>query len=159
MPNFNKVFLSGHLTDNVLLRNLPSGTPTSEFGLAVNRKWKDKDGNVQEDTLFIQCKSFGDLASRIKEYFFKGKAIFVEGALRLERWQDDQGVNHRKHVIIVQNFMFQDAKKTNDQTPAAGQANSERDPSDTSTVPPPPPAKNPDDITNPTPPESADIPF
>ncbi|MBO7524341.1 MAG: single-stranded DNA-binding protein, partial [Verrucomicrobia bacterium] len=44
MPNFNKVLLMGNLTRDPELRYTPSGTPVATFGLAVNRTWKDANG-------------------------------------------------------------------------------------------------------------------
>ncbi len=60
MASFNRVILMGNLTRDPELRNLPnSDTQVCDFALAVNRQWKDADGDDREDVLFIDCAAFG----------------------------------------------------------------------------------------------------
>ena len=59
MANLNRVFLIGNLTRDPQLSYLPSGTPVAEFGLATNRRWRGTDGEMKEETCFIDCKAFG----------------------------------------------------------------------------------------------------
>ena len=80
MANFNKVLLMGNLTRDPEMKYLPSGTPVVEFGLAVNRQWKDQgSGERREATTFVDCKSMGRQAEVINQYMAKGRGIFVEG--------------------------------------------------------------------------------
>ena len=57
MANFNKVILAGNLTRDPQLSYLPSNTPVCEFGLAINRKWKDQNGEMREDTCFVDLQA------------------------------------------------------------------------------------------------------
>ena len=81
MANFNKVMLMGNLTRDPQLSYLPSQTAVVDFGLAVNRKWRGKDGQDKEDTCFVDCQAFGKTAETINKYLTKGRPIFVEGRL------------------------------------------------------------------------------
>lgn len=103
--NFNQVMLAGNLTRAPKLSYTPRGTAVVDFGLAVNRKFKRDDGNMDEEVLFIECQCFGKRAEVISNYFDKGSPIFVQGRLKLETWeQDDQ--RHSRIRVIVQNFEF-----------------------------------------------------
>lgn len=106
MPNYNKTILMGHLTRDPELRDV-GNTTVASFGLAVNEKWKDKNGEQQERVMFIDCAAWGRTAEVIAERFNKGDAIFIEGKLRLETWDDKNGGGKRsKHSINVESFSF-----------------------------------------------------
>lgn len=103
--NYNRVILAGYTTRDPTLTFLPSQTPVVEFGLAVNRKWKDKDGNKKEDVCFVDLKAFGRTAEILNQYTKKGSQILVEGRLHFESWEKD-GTKHSKLRVIVENFQF-----------------------------------------------------
>ena len=90
MANFNKVLLMGNLTRDPDLRYTPSGTPVATFGLAVNRTWKDANGQQVEDTTFVDISAFGSSADTISRYCRKGRSLFIEGRLKLDSWEDKQ---------------------------------------------------------------------
>jgi single-strand DNA-binding protein len=95
MSDVNRVIISGRLTRDAEVKNLPSGTSVVEFGLASNRKFKDK-----EDTTFIDCTMFGDRASNLAQYLTKGKKLIVEGRLRYESWEKDGQKRSRVGVVV-----------------------------------------------------------
>lgn len=102
----NKVFLMGNLTRDVEMRSLPSGMSVGNFGLAVNERYKDRDGNWQDRANFIDCEIFGNRADALARYLSKGSPVFVEGKLRLDQWQDQQGNKRSKLKVVVDNFEF-----------------------------------------------------
>lgn len=106
MANFNKIFLMGNLTRDPQLSYLPSNTPVVEFGLAVNRRFRKSDGEQGEETLYVDCRSFGRPAEVINQYMQKGRPIFVEGRLQLDQWEDREGNKRSKHRVFVENFQF-----------------------------------------------------
>jgi len=108
--NVNKVFLMGNLTRDVELRSLPSGMSVGSFGLAVNEKFKDRNEQWQERANFIDCEIFGRRAEVMQQYLGKGRAVFIEGKLRLDQWQDKQGQNRSKLKVVVEDFQFVDSK-------------------------------------------------
>lgn len=111
MPSYNKTILMGHMTRDPETRNLQSGSAVCNFGLAVNKKWKDRDGNQKEEVCFVDCAAFGRTAEVIAQYFKKGDAIFVEGSLRLETWESQDGGKRSKHSVTVDRFEFVGGKK------------------------------------------------
>jgi single-strand DNA-binding protein len=101
MPNLNKVFLMGHLTRDVELKYTASNVAVGSFGLAVNTKGKDKD-----EVLFLDITAIGKQAETISQYCKKGSAIFVEGRLRLQKWQDKEGNNKQRMDVVLSGFQF-----------------------------------------------------
>jgi single-strand DNA-binding protein len=110
MPNMNKVLLMGNLTRDPELRYLPSNMAVVNIGLAINRRWKNQQGEPQEETTFVDCEAFGRTAEVINEHLRKGRPIFVEGRLRLDQWQDKEGNNRSKMKVVVENFQFLDSR-------------------------------------------------
>ena len=104
--NVNKVFLMGNLTRDVELRSLQSGTNVGNFGMAVNERFKDRDGNWQERANFVDCEIWGARAEAMGRYLSKGSPVFIEGKLRLDQWQDQQGNNRSKLKVVVDDFQF-----------------------------------------------------
>ncbi len=104
--NFNRIILAGNLTRDPQLSYLPSQTAVIEFGLAVNRRWKSKEGEDKEETCFVDCRMFGKRAEVINKYCKKGNPLFVEGRLTFDSWQAQDGTKRSKHRITVENFEF-----------------------------------------------------
>jgi len=122
MASFNKVILMGNLTRDPELRTLPnSDTHVCDFSLAVNRSWKDADGEIREEVLFIDCTAFGKTGQAIGENLAKGRPIHVEGRLKLERWEQEDGQRRSKHRVIVEQFRFVDRKPTDGGSSSSGQ--------------------------------------
>lgn len=105
--NFNKVLLMGNLTRDPQMKYLPSQTAVAEFGIAINRKWKTQQGEEREEVTFVDCSAFGRTAEVINQYFQKGAAIFVEGRLKFDQWEDKNGGGKRSKLsIAVETFQF-----------------------------------------------------
>ncbi len=111
MPNLNRVLLMGNLTRDPELRYLPSNTPVVNLGIAVNRRWRNQQGEQQDETTFVDCEAFGRSAEVINQYLRKGRPVFIEGRLRLDQWQDREGGNRSKLKVIVENFQFVDSRQ------------------------------------------------
>lgn len=123
MASFNKVILMGHLTRDPELRTLPNAqTQVCDFGLAVNRQWRDGAGEVREEVLFIDCSAFGRTGQTIGENLTKGRPIHVEGRLKLDQWEQEDGQRRSKIRVVVEQFRFVDRKPGTDQP--AGQRSS-----------------------------------
>ena len=112
MANFNQVILIGNLTRDPALSYLPSQTPVIDIGLAVNREWKDKDGNKKQETCFIDCRAFGKSAETINKYVKKGDPLLVSGRLCFEQWDGKDGTKHSKHRIMIETFQFLGTSKS-----------------------------------------------
>ena len=105
--NVNTVMLAGNITRDIELRSLPSGNSIANIGIAINRKWKDKDGNPQEDVTFVDCEAWGKTAEVMHKYLAKGRAVFIEGRLKLDQWEDkESGQKRSKMKVVVESFQF-----------------------------------------------------
>ena len=100
MPEMNKVFLAGRLTRDPELRYLNSGTPVCKMGMAVSRYYKNRDGQRQEETLYINVTAWSKLAEFCGEYLRKGRPIMVEGQLRSSEWEDKQTGQKRTSIEV-----------------------------------------------------------
>lgn len=106
MASLNKVLLMGNMTRDPQLSYLPSQTPVVEFGLAVSRRFKKQDGSQGEETCFVDCQMFGKRAEVVNKYFKKGEPIFVEGRLKFDQWNAQDGSKRSKLRVFVENFEF-----------------------------------------------------
>ncbi|OCS09367.1 hypothetical protein CFTD6783_08345 [Campylobacter fetus subsp. testudinum] len=106
---FNKVILLGNLTRDIELKNA-GGLMIGAAGIAATRKYKNGSGESVEDTLFIDVTFFGKLSEIANQYLKKGSKLLVEGRLKLDVWQDQQGNTRSKHSVIVENMEMLDNK-------------------------------------------------
>jgi single-strand DNA-binding protein len=102
---FNKVVLMGNLTRDPELRSIPSGQQVASFSLAVNRTWKNANGEQQEAVDYIDCNAWGKPGEIITQYMKKGSAILVSGRLQQRQWEQE-GQKRSKVEIVVEDFNF-----------------------------------------------------
>ena len=112
MASYNKVILMGNLTRDPELKQTPSNQSVAQIGLAVNRKFKGRDGDMKEETTFVDCEAWGRTAETMSKYLSKGKPVFVEGRLKLDQWQDKDGNNRSKLKVVIDTFQFVDSRGT-----------------------------------------------
>jgi single-strand DNA-binding protein len=101
MADLNKVFLMGRLTFDPELRRTPNGTAVTELRMATSRSWQGKDGERREETLFIDVTVWDRQAETCCQYLRKGRAIHVEGSLKMDTW-DDKTTGEKRSKIRVQ---------------------------------------------------------
>jgi single-strand DNA-binding protein len=106
MANFNKVILAGNLTRDPQLSYLPSNTAVCEFGLAINRKWRSQNGEMKDETCFVEIRAYGKPAETLNQYMNKGKPLMVEGRLKYDQWEGKDGQKRSKLYVIAENFQF-----------------------------------------------------
>jgi single-strand DNA-binding protein len=93
MVNLNRVLLIGNLTKDPELRYTPQGTAVSTLRIAVNSPFKDKSGQLQQDTCFVNVVTWAQMAEVCNQYLQKGRGVFVEGRLQSRSWKDNEGKN------------------------------------------------------------------
>jgi single-strand DNA-binding protein len=91
MASVNKVILIGNLGRDPEIRYLPSGDAVANFSIATTEKWKDKGGEMQEQTEWHRIAFFGRQAEICGEYLRKGSSVYVEGRLQTRKWTDKDG--------------------------------------------------------------------
>ncbi len=106
MPSYNKVILIGHLTQDPDLRVTPNGLSICKFGIAMNRVFFTANGDKHEEVTFVDVDSFGRVADSIAKYLTKGRAIHIEGRLKLDTWQTQHGERRSKLCVVCENFQF-----------------------------------------------------
>ena len=107
MASLNKVFLIGNLTRDPELRVTPKGTAICQFGLAVNRQFKDESGQTRDETTFIDIEAWGKQGELVSKYLSKGSPAMVEGRLKLDQWEDKtSGQKRSKLKVVLDNVQF-----------------------------------------------------
>ena len=127
MANLNKVMLMGNLTRDIELKYTPKGTAIADMSIAVNRKWKDDNGQQKEEVTFIDLVAFGKTAELAGQYLAKGSPCFFEGRLNLETWEDKTTQQKRsKMKVIVESMQFLGGKKDGNQPQSAENSGGQR---------------------------------
>jgi len=91
MASVNKVILIGNLGRDPELRYTQGGSAVTNFTLATNERWRDKDGNNQERTEWHRVVVWGRSAENCAQYLQKGRSVYVEGRLQTREWEDKEG--------------------------------------------------------------------
>ena len=135
----NKIFMTGNLTRQPELKLTPSGVKVCNLGLASNERWNDAQSGEQRETVcFVEVEAWNRQAEIIDEYFKKGSQILVEGNLKFDQWQAEDGTNRNRLSVRLQRFEFVGANPNgngNRQSGNTGQAaNSESAPMTTDEV-------------------------
>lgn len=98
----NEVMLVGNCTRDVELRFTPSGQAVASFGLAVNRRWQDRQTQEwNEETSFFDCVAWAGLAENAAQSIEKGCRVVVTGRLDQQTWQTAEGDNRSKVQIVA----------------------------------------------------------
>ena len=107
MRGFSKAIITGNLTRDPELRTTPNGASVCSFSVAVNRVYRDSNGEQKEDVSFIDCSAWGKLGEMIGQYAKKGAGVLVSGRLDQRSWEDKNTGQKRSRVeIVVEDFNF-----------------------------------------------------
>ena len=110
----NKIILMGRLTRDPELRQTQSGTKVASFSLAVDRDFKNGDGEKETD--FIDIVAWRNTAEFVSRYFSKGRMAVVEGRLQIRDWTDRDGGKRRSAEVVAENVYFGDSKRSGSDT-------------------------------------------
>jgi single-strand DNA-binding protein len=101
MASLNKVILIGNLTRDPEVRFTPKGSAVCDLSIAVNRKWRDEQGNPQEEVTFVDITAWGKTAEFAGQFLAKGRSVFIEGRLQMDSWEDKATGQKRSKLKIV----------------------------------------------------------
>ena len=104
----NKVILMGRLTHDVDLRQTPQGVSVARFSIAVNRRYKDQNGNYPAD--FINCVAWRQTGEFVARYFRKGSMIAVTGSIQTRTWDGQDGKKNYATEVVVDEAYFTGSK-------------------------------------------------
>ena len=105
MASYNRVVLAGNLTKDPELRYIPSGTAVSEIGLAVNDRVK-RDGQWVEEPTFVDITLWGRTAEIANEYLNKGSNVLIEGRLKYDSWENNEGQKRSKLRVVGERLVM-----------------------------------------------------
>ena len=101
----------GHNVTDCEVKMIEStGNPVVNFTIATNRRYKNKEGNLVEESEYSRCVAYWNAADILGKYASKGKRMYVEGRLRTRKWEDTTGNVRYTTEVVVDNFIFLDSK-------------------------------------------------
>lgn len=115
----NKITLMGRLPHNPELKHTASGTTYTQFSLAVDRDFKDKQSG-EKVTDWIDLVAWSHTAEFICQYFAKGRMMIVSGRLQTESYTDKDGNKRKSTKVVVENAYFGDSKRDQNQNGQVG---------------------------------------
>ena len=119
----NKVMIMGNLGADPEVRYLPSGSAVTNIRVATSESWKDRQtGEKQERTEWHRIVLFNRLGEIAAQYLRKGSKVFIEGAIRTNKWQDQNGADRYSTDIIASTMQLMDSKGTGGSAPFEGRS-------------------------------------
>ena len=123
MASLNKVLLMGNLTRNPEIRYTPGGSAVCEFGMAINRRFMQANGQEKDETCFVDITVWGKQAESSSRFLQKGSSVFVEGRLVYDQWTEKETGNKRSRLrIYAERVQFLDRR---DAAPQQGGGNAD----------------------------------
>jgi len=107
----NKVILVGHVGKNPETRAFQDGTGVTSFSLATSEKYKDKSGNLSEQTEWHNISCFGKLSEIANKYVTKGSQVYVEGKIKTNKYTDKSGVEKYAVNIVASSLQLLGSKE------------------------------------------------
>jgi|TARA_Y100000310_G_C20700711_1_gene829614 single-strand DNA-binding protein len=103
MSDINKVIITGRVTRDSELRQTPNGTPVTDVSVVSNRIW-NKNGERQEEATFVDVTVWGKQAETLSPMLTKGRHIMVEGRMKLNSWETEEGVKRSKLTVVAESI-------------------------------------------------------
>lgn len=107
MASFNRIIIAGNLTRDPEYKQLASGQGVCRLGLASNRQFKNRQtGTAIQEVCYIDIDVWGPQADSCQKFLQKGRGVLIEGRLKFDTWQDQQGQTRSKHSIVADRVVF-----------------------------------------------------
>ncbi len=116
MRSLNKVQLIGRLGKDPEIQRFDNGGIIAKFPLATSESYKDKMGNLVENTEWHNVVAWRRLAEIAESYIKKGSSVYIEGKIKTRSWEDSNGNKRYMTEIVADNFIMLDKKNDNIQT-------------------------------------------
>lgn len=120
MASVNKAILVGNICKDPEVRYLPSGDAVANVTLATNSKYKNKAGEMVEETEFHRISFFGKLAEIVGQYLKKGSPVYVEGKIKTRKYTDKDGVEKYATDIVASEMQMLGGKPSGDDNQGHG---------------------------------------
>jgi single-strand DNA-binding protein len=112
--SINRVTIVGRLTQDIVLRSLPSGRSVCDLRIACNSTRKDADGNVSERPHYFDVSVYGATAESVARYLRKGSRVGIDGRLEWREWETDE--QQRRQAVSIAADLVQFLDGPNDRT-------------------------------------------
>ncbi|MCK5065641.1 MAG: single-stranded DNA-binding protein [Candidatus Fermentibacteraceae bacterium] len=106
MPNINKVIISGNLVRDPDARILENGTHLAKMSIANNQRYRDRNGEWQEKTCYVNVIAWRKTAELVGEFCRKGSPVMVEGELVYNSWEDRDGNQRSRLEVNARRIQF-----------------------------------------------------
>lgn len=110
----NKCLFIGNLTADPEIRTMPNGEQVANFSIALNEKYKAKDGSIVENVEYVRIVLYRRLAEIAGQYLRKGSQVYVEGKLKTRKWQDQNGQDRYVTEIYGDVLQMLDSRQSGD---------------------------------------------
>ena len=104
--SLNRVMLAGNLTRDPQVRFFANERAVANFGLAINRRYKTNDGQMKDETTFVDVEAWARTAELVGQYLTKGSPCYIEGRLKLDSWEDKDGQKRQKLAVVADSVQF-----------------------------------------------------
>ena len=112
MANLNKVMIIGNVTRDPEIKYTPQGRAVTDLSVAVNRTYKVGE-EKREEVTYVEVTLWGRTAETAGEYCKKGRAVFIEGRLQLDSWEDKTtGQKRNKLRVVGDDYQLLDRRPT-----------------------------------------------
>ena len=112
MASLNKVMLIGNVGADPVMRFTPNGNPVTTFNVATNRVYTASDGEKKQETDWFTINTWKKQAESCNQFLKKGQSVFVEGSLRLDSWEAQDGQKRSRMVVEANKVLFLDKQAT-----------------------------------------------
>lgn len=116
--SLNKVLLIGNVGKDPEVRHLENGSMVARFSIATTERYKDKNGEFQEQTEWHNIVCWRALAERIEKFVKKGSQLFIEGKIRTGSWEDKTGQIRYTVEIVADNIQILGRKQESQSVPS-----------------------------------------
>ena len=106
MASLNKCLFIGNLTADPEIRTMPNGEQVANFSIALNERYKAKDGNIVENVEYVRIVLYRRLAEIAGQYLHKGSQVYIDGRLKTRKWQDNNGQDRYSTEIQCDNLQM-----------------------------------------------------
>jgi single-strand DNA-binding protein len=117
--SINRIIISGNLVANPTLRETNSGTLVASVTIANNEFFNDGEGERQQVTTFVDVTVWGKSGENFASLAKKGQEVVIEGQLRRNDWESEDGQKHSKHFLRAENWQFTQYRRQEESTEVA----------------------------------------
>jgi len=108
MASLNKIMLIGNVGSDPEMRYTPNGKAVTSFRMAINRRYTTSSGESKEETEWFRISVWGKQAESCNQFLSKGKRVYVEGRLRSQNWEGQDGQMRTSLEVSANRVIFLD---------------------------------------------------